>query len=195
MKIFFKSLGLGAVIVVGCLLLAIYIAGTGRLGNFDPVTKPTGPAVDHAIIQQRQQLPASTLTLGDKANTEILFGDLHVHTTYSFDAFTLSLPTTNGNVGSHPPADACDFARYCSALDFWSINDHAEQITPRIWSETIDAIRACNDLAIKLLCYAIWATIPFQSDRSRPPYKVCQYRAQWCVALWLCSPTTSAPAT
>ncbi len=146
MKIFFKSLGLGAVIVVGCLLLAIYIAGTGRLGNFDPVTKPTGPAVDHAIIQQRQQLPASTLTLGDKANTEILFGDLHVHTTYSFDAFTLSLPTTNGNVGSHPPADACDFARYCSALDFWSINDHAEQITPRIWSETIDAIRACNDV-------------------------------------------------
>ena len=46
----------------------------GGTGGAAPAAAPTGPAVDHAIIQQRQQLPASTLTLGDKANTEILFG-------------------------------------------------------------------------------------------------------------------------
>ena len=49
--------------------------------------------------------------------------------------------------GAHPPADACDFARYCSALDFWSINDHAESITPRHWRETIESIRQCNAVA------------------------------------------------
>ena len=52
----------------------------------------------------------------------------------------ISLPVMGGE-GAHPPADACDFARHCAALDFWSINDHAANITPRDWSETIASIR------------------------------------------------------
>jgi hypothetical protein len=77
---------------------------------------------------------------------QVLFGDLHVHTTFSFDAFMFSLPLLGGE-GAHPPADACDFARYCSALDFWSINDHDFSITPRHWSETVDSVRQCNEVA------------------------------------------------
>jgi hypothetical protein len=74
---------------------------------------------------------------------QILFGDFHVHTTYSADAFLTSLAVYNGD-GTHPMADACDYARYCSALDFWSINDHAEAMTPAHWMETKESIRECN---------------------------------------------------
>jgi hypothetical protein len=74
---------------------------------------------------------------------QILFGDLHVHTTFSLDAFMTSLPVMNGE-GAHPPADACDFARFCSALDFWALTDHAEGMTPWQWKETKKAVRQCN---------------------------------------------------
>ncbi|MBW2282950.1 MAG: DUF3604 domain-containing protein, partial [Deltaproteobacteria bacterium] len=77
---------------------------------------------------------------------QILFGDLHVHTTFSPDAFVLSLPLMGGE-GVHPPADACDYARFCSALDFWSINDHAEGVSPQHWRETVEAIGQCNAVA------------------------------------------------
>ena len=77
---------------------------------------------------------------------QILFGDLHVHTTYSTDAFMWSLPFLNGK-GASPIADACDFARFCSSLDFWSINDHAEASTPRKWLDTKKSIQQCNNLS------------------------------------------------
>jgi hypothetical protein len=80
------------------------------------------------------------------AEKQILFGDLHVHTTFSIDALVYGAALLSGE-GAHPPADACDYARWCSAVDFFSINDHAEGLTPARWEETKASIRQCNAVA------------------------------------------------
>jgi len=83
----------------------------------------------------------------DQRNSEpeikqILFGDLHVHTTFSFDAFMLNLPLAQGE-GVHPVADACNFARFCSSLDFFAVTDHAEWLTQREWRDSLNSIQNC----------------------------------------------------
>jgi hypothetical protein len=84
--------------------------------------------------------------IAPREGAQILFGDLHVHTTYSMDAFFTSLPITGGE-GAHPPADACDFARHCSGLDFFAITDHAMEMTPAHWAMEKEATRRCNAVA------------------------------------------------
>lgn len=74
---------------------------------------------------------------------QILFGDLHVHTTYSMDAFAWSMPVFHGE-GVHPPAEACDYARFCSSLDFWATTEHSESLTPRHWKDLKETVRQCN---------------------------------------------------
>ena len=105
-----------------------------------------GTALPATAIADKQARQASVSPAGPAGNSQIVFGDLHVHTTFSPDAFIMSVPLMGG-AGLRPPADACDFARYCSVLDFWSINDHAEGLTPRRWQETRQSIRECNQVA------------------------------------------------
>lgn len=82
--------------------------------------------------------------LGVDTPKQILFGDMHVHSTYSVDAFRFSLPLIQGARGAFPPADACDYARYISQLDFYWITDHAEAYTPQHWKDSVEAVRQCN---------------------------------------------------
>lgn len=100
------------------------------------------PAPPNEISQQARPQVKQNQSPGK----QILFGDLHVHTTYSMDAFEQGLSFMGGE-GAHPPSDACDFARFCSQLDFWSINDHAEFLTPERWRNSKEAIRQCNAVA------------------------------------------------
>ena len=128
-------------------MLTLYAAGAGWLGRHEGPGKVAGVRLPEEAREERRATQlAARGTIGAPADKQILFGDLHVHTTFSLDAFLFSLPLLAGE-GAHPPADACDFARFCSGLDFWSINDHAEGITPAHWSETVQSIRECNAAA------------------------------------------------
>jgi hypothetical protein len=128
-------------------LAVVYGVGLGFFGEDQHAGSPSAKAVSKAVVDFRKDAQSdAAVEVGVARPKQILFGDLHVHSTFSFDAFTLSLPMSGGD-GAHPVSDACDFARHCSSLDFWSINDHAITLTPRRWRETVDAIRQCNDIA------------------------------------------------
>jgi hypothetical protein len=58
------------------------------------------------------------------ASKPILFGDLHVHTTWSFDAFLYSLPLLVG--------------------EGYALTDHAESLTPAHWMQEKESVRRCN---------------------------------------------------
>jgi hypothetical protein len=125
----------------------LYFLGSGVLGEEWGAGTPRDETIPQGVILERaaSQRTAARVA-GVREPKQILFGDLHVHSTFSTDAFLMSLPTAGGD-GARPISDACDFARHCSALDFWSINDHDLALTPRRWSETVEAIRACNEVA------------------------------------------------
>ncbi len=136
--------GLGLLGTCGVAGYVVYGGGRHRgPGTVDPTRVPpsvrTARSADQAGASQRFRTPPP-------ATQQILFGDLHVHTTFSADAFMRSLPFLQGE-GAHPPADACDYARFCSDLDFFALTDHAESLTPRRWQESIASVRQCNAVA------------------------------------------------
>ena len=114
-----KKVLIGLTLVIVLFLLCLHVIGKGWLGepwSSAPVAEGPRPMSGQGA---EALLPES----------RILFGDLHNHTNYSIDAYVFNSKLVKGG-GITTPADACDFARYCSALDFWSINDHAEGLTP-----------------------------------------------------------------
>lgn len=130
--------------LVGVLLLVIRMDWLGRPELDGVITNQARPPQHVAELLARQASTAASV--GSVSPKQVLFGDFHVHTTFSFDAFMMNLPMAGG-AGSRPPADACDFARYCSGLDFWSINDHAENLTTDLWKQTVESVRQCNAAA------------------------------------------------
>ncbi len=135
--------------LVGAILIIIAAPETDRSAGLIQ----GGPRSTDSVEAIRSAREVARLAIEDQSSWEpeadarqILFGDLHVHSTFSIDAFVYALPMFAGE-GAHPPADACDFARYCAGLDFFSINDHAEGLTRHNWQETRESIRECNERA------------------------------------------------
>jgi hypothetical protein len=142
-----RKLAIGLFALFAFAVLVTWAAGKGWFGDLARGGEPSRAPRDVAVRQaEAKALREAATQIGVWKPKQILFGDLHVHTTFSLDAFMFSIPPI-GSEGAHPPSDACDFARHCSALDFWSINDHAEGLTPRLWRETAEAIRQCNAVA------------------------------------------------
>src|SRR4030095_9837255 len=104
-----------AVVLLLVLVVALlYVAGRGRFGSHEaPGVVTAARRADTALAAARASAEAAAARIGVVHPKQVLFGDLHVHTTFSADAFILSLPVAVGE-GAHPPADACDFARFCS---------------------------------------------------------------------------------
>ena len=143
MNRFISAVGL---ILIACIVgWQVYSSAveSGSKGQERGAGVPQGDAVPATRIIARRDADAAVAPPNSDSSDQILFGDLHVHSTYSTDAFLWALPLNHGK-GVHPVADACDYARYCSAIDFWSITDHAEASTPLRWQRAKDAVRQCQ---------------------------------------------------
>ena len=99
---------IGAIIIV----FGIYTAGV-YLDLYGELEGP-GASIDSELPESLVKAKLDAQKPFEKEK-QILFGDTHVHTTYSTDAFLWSLPILNGE-GPHPISDACDFFSLSSFL-------------------------------------------------------------------------------
>ena len=137
-------------ILVALVVLAVatvYWIGAGGPGDFIEEGEAVATALAPETVAQREAAQATAAgAIGALRSKQILFGDLHVHSTFSPDAFAMSLGMAQGS-GAKPISHACDYARFCAALDFWSISDHAVGITPWKWDQTVEAVRQCDAIS------------------------------------------------
>ena len=83
-----------ALLAVG-LIAAFLIRGASRgwFGSNETAGEVTPIARSEAQLERSQAHQTQTLeALGASPAKQVLFGDLHVHTTFSFDAFLMNLP-------------------------------------------------------------------------------------------------------
>ena len=120
-------------------ILPGYFADPDKAWTDTPLTPAsiTQSRLPEDVIRSRTE----TRLHSSGSSKQILFGDTHIHTTNSADAFMYSLPMMHGASGAYPPAFACDYARFISQLDFYFLTDHAESFTLGQWQDGIESVR------------------------------------------------------
>jgi hypothetical protein len=102
----FKRMIIGLAGLVVLCVSVLYGAGRGCFSADEGPGELTTEPIPEIVIASRQEAQrAAASAQGVPAGEQILFGDLHVHTTVSMDAFLMSLPLVQGE-GSRPQADA-----------------------------------------------------------------------------------------
>ena len=111
------------IIIMGVLMGAVSLVTAGEANSASSQARPAGSLFS---------VDGGRVTVNPQANADrnAYFGDLHVHTTYSFDAFAFGTLAT--------PYDAYRFARGAAIkhpagfdvqlrepLDFYAVTDHA----------------------------------------------------------------------
>lgn len=142
-----KILVISVVIILGLLYVFSFQNPDFKGNPFTPTEVTRAALPQEMVLSRTQRQKQIRKELSDDHHKVILFGDTHVHSTYSLDAFQWSLPIMHGSEGAFPPADACDYARFVSQLDFYFLTDHAEGYTPRIWKDQVDSIRQCAQMS------------------------------------------------
>ena len=142
-----KKIALILLVLLAAFACLTYWMGSGAAGDFweEGVATKTVRSAELVAARDASQTEAAQ-DFGVVRPKQILFGDLHVHSSFSADAFGMALAAAGGT-GAKPVSHACDYARHCAALDFWSINDHAVGITPWKWEQTVEAIRQCDAIS------------------------------------------------
>ncbi|MFM7272572.1 MAG: DUF3604 domain-containing protein, partial [Gammaproteobacteria bacterium] len=92
-----------------------------------PSTRP----LRHAAVALCLGAASSAAVAGDAARRQAFFGELHLHTSYSFDAFGFSTSRIDPDTAYRfARGESVDYlgtpARRHAALDFMAVTDHAE---------------------------------------------------------------------
>ena len=165
-------LGLGAVLLV--IAAVLYVIGLGTFGTHEgpgEVLDARRPKFVDDEIAKRGAGAAEGI--GAARDKQILFGDLHVHTTFSVDAFLRSAAVPCRAKAAHPPADACDFARLLLGARLLVASTTTPKASrPSTGQQTKEAIRQCNERrrrSARTPTYGLLPRLGVDAGRDRTP--------------------------